>query len=94
MNVTKLQEKYNLVMFNFSYGIVLVLILFVLSLKHCDIFDIDFQFVFRLNLFMTSADDHCVIAIARACSKLQYLNLGSCNKISNYDEVCMYLVPL
>ena len=38
---------------------------------------------------MTSADDHCVIAIARACSKFQYLNLGSCNKISNYDEVCM-----
>lgn len=41
----------------------------------------------RLKLYMTSVDDHCVIAIARGCSQLQYLNLGSCHYISNYDEV-------
>ncbi|VDH99466.1 F-box/LRR-repeat protein 4-like isoform X1 [Mytilus galloprovincialis] len=45
----------------------------------------------RLNLYRTHVDIHSLIAIIRTSPNLECLNLGSCSRINNFDEVAIEL---
>ncbi|KAK6166348.1 hypothetical protein SNE40_023067 [Patella caerulea] len=45
----------------------------------------------RLNLYRTMVDMHSLIAVIRSCPLLEHLNLGSCIRISCFDDVLIEL---
>uniref|UniRef100_T1ITN6 F-box domain-containing protein n=1 Tax=Strigamia maritima TaxID=126957 RepID=T1ITN6_STRMM len=45
----------------------------------------------QLNLYRTTIDVQSIVSIARNCPALEYLNLGSCMGINNFDDVVIEL---
>ncbi|XP_067138506.1 F-box/LRR-repeat protein 4 isoform X2 [Centruroides vittatus] len=41
----------------------------------------------HLDLYRTLIDKHSIIGILRSCIKLQYLGLGNCSSINNFDDI-------
>lgn len=46
-----------------------------------------FCFCFRLNLYRTATTAEMIMIIATECPDLEYINLGSCFYIKDYDRV-------
>lgn len=45
----------------------------------------------KLNLYRTLIDQNSLIKIIESCKNIKCLNLGSCDKINNFDAIMMHI---